>query len=145
MEWKMKLSSANPDWGVPFWMEDISNMYFSHWEPLGVCERWWTKILGWSNLGVDWFDAMAFWWTWDSRLRTFQADWFYAIAYYCIWACWQQTAKHLESLWSCWGIMICFLGPLPVCYEIIVPTYHWTFFHTHLFTLYSHLCFTGYI
>ena len=46
-------------------IEDISKMYFGHWEPLGVSESCQTRIPGWSNSRVDWNDAVAFRCTWE--------------------------------------------------------------------------------
>jgi hypothetical protein len=43
----------------------IGKMYFCHWEYLGVFGSCRTRIPGWSNLGVDCTDAVAFWCTWE--------------------------------------------------------------------------------
>ena len=44
---------------------DISKMYVSHWEPLGVSESCRTRIPGWSNPRVYWTNAVAIRCTWE--------------------------------------------------------------------------------
>jgi len=44
---------------------DLSKIYFSHWEPLGVSESCRTRIPGWSNPRVYWTDGVDSRRTWE--------------------------------------------------------------------------------
>ena len=106
-----------------------------------------TSITGWSNLRVDWTDAVAFRCTWEHQgapaRKTGSANDKHGSTWESRWQASehrQRALEHLKSLWSSLGVTTSSLGTLLERLEIIATTYRSMIFKTQVFSVYYHLC-----